>query len=357
MPYNRGMTQITLAIPYALPPAQLAPDLIRTLQAPALATLLSRYSSAQAAAFTSDARILPHEAWLSEILAPAQRAGAGAALAIAALQGCGLHTEASEGHWFMLQPAHVQLARTHMLLTDQRQLHLNDEDARALFDSARPCFEDAGLTVLYAQPDLWFVRADAWAGLDTASPDAALDQNLSDWLPQGDSARACRKLQNEVQMQWHEHPVNQARERRGLRAVNSVWIWGGAAGTPAQAAARLPLASANAAAWLTALASPELRKADAAQLLAQCGQQPAMALLDVLIAPAISGDWAEWLARLQQIEEHWIAPLLAALREGRISGISLLLNHRDTTLRCDCTRMSLHKFWRKPSLNALLDHA
>src|SRR5258707_13045446 len=32
------------------------------------------------------------------------------------------------------------------------------------------------------------------------------------------------KLQNEVQMAWFEHPVNEAREARGLPAVNSIWF-------------------------------------------------------------------------------------------------------------------------------------
>jgi len=356
MSYNRGMTQITLALPSALPPAPLAPDLIRTLQAPALATLLSRHSNLQVTSFDSEQRVWPHEAWLSSALGlDAQQ---GVVLALAAMHGSGLAAEASQGRWFMVQPAHVQLARTHMLLTDPRQLRLKEEEARALFDSARPCFEEMGATLLYARPDLWFVRADAWTGLNTASPDAAIDQNLSDWLPQGESARSCRKLQNEIQMQWHEHPANQAREQRGQRVVNSVWIWGGAdaAAAPARKAAQpLALATSGAAVWLEALAAPALRSATAAQLIGD--PAPAAVLLDELIAPAVAGDWADWLSRMQRIEEEWCVPLLAALKEGRISGVSLLLNNRNATLRADSTRMAQYKFWRKPSLNALLDHA
>ena len=359
MPYNRGMTQITLALPSALPPAPLAPDLIRTLQAPALATLLSRHSNLQVTGFDSEQRVLPHEAWLAGALGldAGPNAGQGAPFAVAAMQGSGLAAEAAQGRWFMVQPAHVQLARTHMLLTDPRQLRLSEEDARALFDSARSCFEEMGATLLYARPDLWFARADAWTGLDTASPDAAIDQNLSDWLPKGESARSCRKLQNEIQMQWHEHPANQAREQRGQRVVNSVWIWGGADAGGA-AAPSLPLASAGGAVWLEALAAPALRAATAAQLIAGVTPAaPAAVLLDELIAPAVAGDWADWLARMQRIEEAWCAPLLEALKAGRIGGVTLLLNNRNATVRAHSTRIAQHKFWRKPSLNALLDHA
>ena len=360
MPYNRGMNQITLALPSALPPAPLAPDLIRTLQAPALATLLSRHSHMQVTSFDSEQRVWPHEAWLAGALG--LDAGQGAPFAVAAIHGSGLAADAAQGRWFIVQPAHVQLARTHMLLTDPRQLRLNEEEARALFDSARPCFEEVGGTLLYAGADLWFARVDSWTALDTASPDAAIDQNLSDWLPQGESARSCRKLQNEIQMQWHEHPANQAREQRGQRVVNSVWIWGGTnAGGDAGPRPTAPLATASnpadSAAWLQALATPSLRSANAAQLIAQAGTQPAAVLLDELIAPAVAGDWADWLARMRRIEEEWCAPLLAALKEGRIGGVSVLLNSRNATLRVDSTRIAQYKFWRKLSLNALLDQA
>ncbi|HBI67872.1 MAG TPA: hypothetical protein DDZ22_02285, partial [Massilia sp.] len=43
--YNHGMSQITLVLPSALPVPEFAPDLVRALQAPALASLLSRTSA------------------------------------------------------------------------------------------------------------------------------------------------------------------------------------------------------------------------------------------------------------------------------------------------------------------------
>jgi hypothetical protein len=48
------------------------------------------------------------------------------------------------------------------------------------------------------------------------------------WLPHeahtGERSRMWMKLQNEVQMAWFQHPVNEAREARGLPAVNSIWF-------------------------------------------------------------------------------------------------------------------------------------
>lgn len=350
MPYNLGMTQITLALPYALPPPELAPDLLRALDAPALSMLLSRCSLPRHSAYSPANRVLPHEAWLAAALhlTPA----AAAPLAGAAMRGCDLAS--APGHWFILQPAHVQLSRTHLLLADPRQLHLAEAEGRALFELARPYFEETGKTLVYGSADLWFVRADDWAGLDTASPDAAMAQNLSDWVPEGAAARDYHKLQNEIQMLWHEHPVNQDRQARGLTPVNSFWMWAGAAGDAPLAAQGATLAIAGGPAWMTVLAAPELRAPELAQLLAAATRTgAASAMLAELIPSAVAGDWADWLARMHRIEQEWCAPLLAALQSGRLASVTLLLSHRSASIEATTTKLALRKFWRKPTLNLL----
>src|SRR5471032_931248 len=123
MPYNLGMTEITLALPYALPPPEMAPDLLRALKTPALATLLSRNKHYQYNIYDNDSRVLPHEAWLAHALRLASapdRPDTGAPVATAVMHGCGLQAEAAagHGHWFIVQPAHIQLSRTHLLLSD-----------------------------------------------------------------------------------------------------------------------------------------------------------------------------------------------------------------------------------------------
>ncbi len=357
MPYNLGMTDIALALPYALPPPEMAPDLLRALKTPALATLLSRNKHFQYNIYDNDSRVLPHEAWLAHALGLASapdRPDTGAPVATAVMHGCGLQAEAmavaEQGHWFIVQPAHIQLSRTHLLLSDPRALHLTEAESRALYELARPCFEEQGKTLLHAAPGLWCARADEWSGLATASPDAATTQNLSDWMPEGEHARAYRKLQNEIQMQWHEHPVNEARQTRGLQAVNSFWLWGGAG--PLKAAPQ-PLAIAGGPEWMQALAAPALRQPTVAQLIAQ----PGAVMLAELIPSAQTGDWSDWIARMQRIEQEWLAPLLAALQDGRIGGLTLLLSHRNGWSTVGASKLALRKFWRKPNLNLLLKQA
>ncbi|WP_432377505.1 hypothetical protein [Duganella sp. P38] len=341
------MTEITLALPFALPPPELAPDLVRALQAPALAALLARNSNSRYDVFDNDSRVLPHEAWLAHQLglsgAP-DGAATGAPLATACMRGCGLGAQAAQGHWFLLQPAHVQISRTHMLLTELRSLQVSEADSRGLYEIARPYFEDAGKTLLHGAPGLWFMRADDWGGLNTASPDVTTTQSMTDWLPEGEHARDFRRLQNEVQMLWHEHPVNQARQARGLQPINSCWLWGGAG--PAAPAASVAIGDGTP--WMNALAAST--QPTAQQLIAQ----PGTLMLAGLIAPAQAGDWADWLARMQQLEQQWFAPLLAALKDGRIGGVRLVLSHRYGSTTVASSKLAQYQFWRKPTLNSLL---
>src|SRR5690349_21913986 len=68
MPYNHGMAHITLVLPFALPIPEFAPDLVRALDAPALASLLSRTSIYKRVAVDDSVRALPHEQWLAGAL-------------------------------------------------------------------------------------------------------------------------------------------------------------------------------------------------------------------------------------------------------------------------------------------------
>ncbi|CAN7294287.1 hypothetical protein LJR289_001421 [Pseudoduganella sp. LjRoot289] len=369
------MNQLTLVLPFSLTPPELATDLARAMQVPALEMLLERNSMFTLSEDDGGNRLLPHETWLSRTLTAG--ASDAAPFAGAAMRALGLPQQ--EGYWFIVQPVHLQLTRTHMVLADPRDLRLGEADARALFELVQPYFDEVGKPLLYATPDMWFVRADDWSELRTASPDAAAGDNLADWMPEGAAKREFRKLQNEVQMLWHEHPINEARQQRGLSPVNSFWLWAGApagaavpgaahaagaaglepatrAGTLTgsdrhQAVAGTTLATANCPEWMALLAEPALRAATAEQLLARPGD--ATVVLGELIADGKAGDWSPWLGHMQQLEQDWFAPLLAALKSGRLGSLKMVLSSRLKLAEITVTKGALRKFWRKPSLSKL----
>ncbi|MGJ9416233.1 hypothetical protein ACHAC9_00495 [Massilia sp. CMS3.1] len=351
--YNHGMSQITLVLPFALPIPEFAPDLVRALEAPALASLLSRTSSHARVQVDDAIRALPHEQWLARALG-LHDAGR-PALATAAMRACGLTPEA--GTWFIVNPVHIEIARTHLMMGDPGMLHLLEADSRALFDTALPYFEEAGHTLVYGDAGTWFMRADDWADLDTSTLDAALGMDLTDWMPIGTRAAAFRRLQNEVQILWHTHPVNLAREARRLTPVNAFWIWGGAdaARFPAPDARAPKLAAFAAHGGVNALADTLVD--DLARFFVDLG---AGAGRDTILycanaAPyAVGADWGGWINQLQQLEAALFAPILDALMKGRVRKVALVLSHRDAHAEFSTTALAQRTFWRRPTLDRLL---
>jgi hypothetical protein len=350
------MTEITLVLPFALPPPELAPDLVRALQAPSLAALLSRTSSHRASAADPGARALPHELWLGCVLGLSD--GRKLSFAAQAMRGYGLEPQGFEpqgGTWFIVNPAHIEIARSHLLMADSRRLGLVESHSRALFDSAKPYFDETGNTLLYGDAQTWFMRADAWGPLDTASPDAATGMNLTDWLPVGERAIDYRKLQNEVQMLWHHHPANVEREARGFGAINGFWPWGAATAAEVTDPGALKLACAGAPPWLAALAGRHA--GPFAELLADSARDGGRDLLycdGSLAESALATDWAGWLQHMRRLDADVFTPLLGALASGGTKKLRLVLSHRTALAELTTTPMAQRKFWRRPTLDRLL---
>src|SRR5947209_13370435 len=138
LPYNPGMTQLDLLLPFGLPPQEMARDLLRELKTPALAMLLARAHRTENQAFDGFARALPHELWLAQQFGLSSPVGTDSSPALTAsvMQRFGMTAE--NGTWFIVQPVHLHIARDHLVLTDPRQLRLSEQDARNLFDIVKP---------------------------------------------------------------------------------------------------------------------------------------------------------------------------------------------------------------------------
>ena len=338
------MAYLTLVLPYALPLPEFAPDLVRALNTPALAALITRSSAYGRVPVSEDVRALPHEQWLARALGAGQDGQP--AFAGAAMRGFGL--DPGEGTWFIVNPAHIQIARSHLMMADLRHLGLDEADARALFDSARALCEEAGHALAYGDAQTWFLRADDWSALDTATPDTAVGMDLVDFMPKGERARAYRHLQNEVQMQWHTHPANAAREARRMPAVNAFWLWGAASGQGAAHAGQL--ATYAAPGWLAALGA---RRLDSLAGLDGALDGDSTLVVGSLAEAAIAADWGSWVLSMQQLEEQLFAPLLGALKQGRLRRLRLVLSSREGLLESTTTGMAQRSFWRRPTLERL----
>jgi hypothetical protein len=247
-----------------------------------------------------------------------------------------------------LHPVHIHIARDHLVLTDHRRSMLSEEHSRALFESVSPSFAEVGKTLRYGNASTWFVRADDWHGLQTATPDAACGHNVDIWMPKGEGERAWRKLQNEVQMMWHEHAVNEARAEQGLPPINSLWLWSGADVGQSVTESVFAHTGHNFAFGGIDASGMTL------PALLESSPQLQLLMLDDLTEAALAEDWAVWLERMHALEQAWFAPVLEALRAGQLTQVKLVIGHHAQLREFTVTKSSLLKFWAQPSLTRLL---
>lgn len=319
------MLSKTLVLPFARPPQALARDLLSQLNLPALAKLLARARRQEHREVKNFDACLPHERWLC-----GHHNDNSPPVAHALMDALGLPV--SPGAWFVMQPVHLNVARDHLVLTDYRRIVLNNQEARTLFDSIQPLFAEQQLELVYGNTHHWFVRAEPWVELRTCSPDAACGHNIDVWQPSGHAARNWRRLHNEVQMLWHQHPLNQEREARGNLRVNALWLWGMSLSADLSSGAR----------WLAgSLANTG------------SGNNADPTLIDTLLPLALAEDWAGWLQQMRELENAQFVPALEQLGAGRIDALKLVISDSHRLDVWSMRRSSMRKFWLPPSLSRL----
>lgn len=148
-------------------------------------------------------------------------------LPIAALIREYLAGDAGATTWLNADPAWVQPDMTGVRLLACGSMPLEMDEACAFAQVLQPAFAEIGLRLEIGASDQWQLRLAPGMHLpEFATPEQALGEDLYQHLPQGTEGRPWRVLLNEVQVLLHQHPLNAARQSRGLPPVNSVWLWG-----------------------------------------------------------------------------------------------------------------------------------
>ncbi len=375
MPADR----LHLLIPFALPSAAAASTALAGLATPALDKLVARASAGEAVIGEDFQRTLPHERWVARRFGVAAgTAGSGAngarptpddeaPLAPYMLLADG--GAPGDAAWACVQPVHVRIAHDHLVLIDPASLELDDADAATLYAAAKPLIEELGVRVEAPTPTRWYFSGDAFGTLAAASPLRASGRNIEIWLPHeagsGQRSRAWMKVQNEVQMAWFEHPVNEAREARGLPAVNSIWLHAQGTLRPVRspfARVRSDAAATRGVAMAAGVAVGAV-PASFAAWASQGGSEPPAAPnnesaatlveLDPFSAPFIQQDWGRWNAAFAALERDWLAPALAALEAGQLGALGLTLCGDTGSVDLSITRGDLRKFWRRRAFASL----
>jgi hypothetical protein len=305
---------VHLIVPFASPSPSLASAAsdagraaLAHLETPALDALLAAWREAERDDSADETSLTPpHERALARALG--WRADAPLPWAARAARADGVEVGAAA--WGQLTPVHWRVGADAIHLADPRALALDAADSRALLDAVRPLFDSEGFTLAWGAPLRWYASHPALAGLATASLDRVIGRSVDRWLPAQREARPLRRLQSEVQMLLHTHPLNAAREAAGALPVNSFWLSGcGVAQPEAAHDARLddrlraPALAEDWTAWSAAWAALDAALAAAPpSRLTLCGERAS-----VTFAPVPRSVWqriASSLSSPRPAREH-----------------------------------------------------
>ncbi|MEN9905114.1 MAG: hypothetical protein RLZZ555_1679 [Pseudomonadota bacterium] len=187
-----------------------------------------------------------------------------------------------------LTPCQWQASLDQVTLQPPEGLELTEAESRALFEALSPWAEEDGIALEYESAMRWRAESAVFADLPWASLDRVAHRQLDAWLPDGSrhpQARGLLRLQNEAQMLFYGHLVNDERAERGLPLVNGFWISG--TGT-----------------WN-----------------GQAGPMPTVA--EGLRPAALRGDLAGWASAWQELDQGEIAALLLACEQGQAVRLTL----------------------------------
>ena len=217
--------------------------------------------------------------------------------------------------WGRLTPAHWQIGTEQVTLLDPAHLGLDEAESRAFLEAVRPLLEEGGeqegATLHWAGVHEWLLCDEGLAGLACASRDRVIGRHVDLWLGADPRARRVRRLQNEVQMLLHTHPLNAEREARGALPLNSFWLDGcGALPGPwvepqamvVDARLRGPALADDGSAWARAFEALDEEVGGAALSMALEGHPTAITLCGERHACTLRagpvGPWPRWRMRL-----------------------------------------------------------
>ncbi len=212
-----------LIVSYAFGADAACRQALQKLELPHLRALLNRLTALPPSSGDGHSLNTPDEHALAATLALPCADGQ---IPWAALQAQQKQLGDDSGCWAFISLCHWQLLADQIVMRHCPITDLSSAHEQALLLAMRPYLEEDGIKLYSDQPGRWLAQAPCFEQLFCASPERALGRDLRAWMPTGTSAPALKRLQNEMQMLLHTHPVNEERHAHGQVIVNSFWLHG-----------------------------------------------------------------------------------------------------------------------------------
>lgn len=279
-----------LVLPGALPDPgmarELAPHLVRA--APTLAGWFERARAKQTPADPRISGCTPFEQWRLQAHGFEPQADQNVCAGLGPLL-YDLDIDQNTPVW-LAELVHVAPTQNGASLLPASALGISSDDGAALHESARSLFDGTGFALHAGNSVHWRIDLPPDYTPQCASTALISITSVNDWWPQDAQARPWRRLVNELQMLWFDHPVNLRRQENGLPSINSLWLFGGARRTQ-----------------FTRTVPPDTQ------------------VHDILLDPFNRQDWGLWISSLEQLEATVFKP---ALTTGSTSQLVLTGQNR-----------------------------
>jgi hypothetical protein len=169
-----------LALPGLLWPRQALQDMVFDLQLPALSWLLGKGKRQMTPVADSPQ-------WLADV------AGL-TALPVAALRASAVGAEQTS-RWLCLDPVHLRVERTQLIVQDPTALQLSQDEATALLADLAPLMEDLG-QLSTAAPHEWHFHLHAESDIRTTPLADAIGLNGDQLMPKATNVKVWRRPLN-----------------------------------------------------------------------------------------------------------------------------------------------------------------
>lgn len=231
------------------------------------------------------------------------------------------------GWWLRADPVHLAPDRDQLVLMPQSVLEVAHAETQALAEAFGKVFGADGWHLEFPMALRGYLRCPQPLDAVTHDPAPFVGGAVFAGMPAGPDAPRLKSLMSEVEMLFHIHAVNTAREEAGRPPINSLWFWGGG---------RLPAPTGTAPREIVSdlpLVQGLARWTGNTPVLPGTARDIGTSSLVALTADDLSA-----------LERDWFGPLFAAVKDGWLSHLDLHLGGLGDFVM---DRSGAQRFWRR----------
>ncbi|MDD4911808.1 MAG: hypothetical protein PHP57_05890 [Sideroxydans sp.] len=248
-----------------------------------------------------------------------------------------------DGFWLCADPVHLQLQQSQVNLL--ANMSCTAEEASAVCHSLNEYFAQDGLSFFAPLSRRWYVRASQSSEVSLTSLRTANGRDVKPYQPQGRDALRWKRVMNEVQMLLHTHPVNVAREVKGLLPINSLWLWGAGVTGPLQTDIEIVGGGEEVSAALACVAMAT--SATTLQEMLTGQSKEGLWVTTALNDAWQQGDLYGWREHMEYVERDVAMPIWNALCDGRLQSVSIEVPMESGNRRFELDRLGVWRLWRQ----------